>query len=153
MELEGVVERITMGLSRSFRGSISAHHSFGLRPSTFDFRSRGFVLIEVMVAVAIFALAVLALGQGVRNCIAAQVAREDDARAQRILENRMAEIELGVMTRQCLSGRRTPDRASLASHVRAWVARRNRLRRRVDWRFATADARIKLKRLYPSIEP
>ena len=62
--------------------------------------SRGFVLIEVMIAVAIFALAVLTLGQGVRNCIAAQIAKEDDERALRALENRVAEIELGAVPLQ-----------------------------------------------------
>jgi hypothetical protein len=64
----------------------------------------------------------------------------------------MAEIELGVMTRQCI-GHRTPDCGLLAAQVRAWTAARNRRRRRVDWRFTTSDARVKLKRLYPSIEP
>jgi hypothetical protein len=63
----------------------------------------------------------------------------------------MAEIELGVMARQCLDPR-TEDRAALADRVRSWVAQRNRARRRVDWRFTTAGARVKLKRLYPSIQ-
>jgi len=63
----------------------------------------------------------------------------------------MAEIELGVMARQCLAAR-TPDRPTLAAQVRAWVSARNRGRRRADWRFTTTDARVKLKRLYPSIE-
>ena len=57
----------------------------------------GFVLIEVMLAVAIFALAVLALGRCVENCIAAQIAKEDEERARQFLENRMAEIELGAV--------------------------------------------------------
>jgi type II secretion system protein I len=74
--------------------------AFDLRPSTFDLSPSGFVLIEVMIAVAIFAMAVLALGEGVRNCIAAQIAQEDDARAVRVLENRMAEIELGAVPLQ-----------------------------------------------------
>ena len=64
----------------------------------------------------------------------------------------MAEIELGVMARQCI-GHRMPDRESLAAQVRAWTAVRNRSHCRVDWRFTTSDARVKLKRLYPSIEP
>jgi hypothetical protein len=64
----------------------------------------------------------------------------------------MAEIELGVMGRQCI-GHRTPDRELLAAQVRAWTAARNRRHSRVDWRFTTSDARVKLKRLYPSIEP
>jgi hypothetical protein len=62
----------------------------------------------------------------------------------------VAEIELGVLARQCLD-RRIPDRATLQAEVAAWAARRNAAGGRVDWRFTTADARIKLKRLYPSV--
>ncbi len=62
----------------------------------------------------------------------------------------MAEIELGVMVRQCLS-RRIPDRATLEHEVSAWQNDRNAKVVKVDWRFTTADARIKLKRLYPEI--
>ena len=61
----------------------------------------------------------------------------------------MAEIELGILQRQCLD-RRLGDRATLTSEVAAWVATRNARVRRIDWRFTTADARIKLKRLYPA---
>jgi hypothetical protein len=63
----------------------------------------------------------------------------------------MAEIELSVMSRQCLD-RRLPDRPALEREVRAWEAERNAAGGRVDWRFTTDDARIKLKRLYPSTE-
>ena len=63
----------------------------------------------------------------------------------------MAEIELSVLTRQCLN-RRIPDREALKREVAAWEEQRNREIHTVDWRFTTADARIKLKRLYPSIE-
>jgi DDE superfamily endonuclease len=62
----------------------------------------------------------------------------------------MAEIELSVLARQCLD-RRIPDAGPLAGEVRAWETRRNTLGASVDWRFTTSDARIKLKRLYPSI--
>ena len=62
----------------------------------------------------------------------------------------MAEIEIGVMARQCLD-RRIPDRSVLRREATAWQARRNRDSIRVDWRFTTADARIRLKSLYPSI--
>lgn len=62
----------------------------------------------------------------------------------------MAEIELGVLAGQCLD-RRLADRASLEREVAAWEARRNAARRTIDWRFTTADARIKLKHLYPVI--
>lgn len=64
----------------------------------------------------------------------------------------MAEIELSVMGRQCLA-QRIPDKGTLTAAAAAWEARRNRHSLRIDWRFTTADARIKLKRLYPSILP
>jgi DDE superfamily endonuclease len=63
----------------------------------------------------------------------------------------MAEIELSVLAEQCLD-RRLADRATLEREVAAWQAARNRTRRTVDWRFTTADARIKLKHLYPATE-
>ena len=63
----------------------------------------------------------------------------------------MAEIEIGAMARQCLD-RRIPDRDSLRREVAAWQERRNRDSVRVDWRFTTDDARIRLKSLYPSIQ-
>lgn len=62
----------------------------------------------------------------------------------------MAEIELGVLIRQCLS-RRIPDKATLECEVAAWQTDRNAKLVKVDWRFTSADARIKLKHLYPEI--
>ena len=64
----------------------------------------------------------------------------------------MAEIELSVLGRQCL-GERLGDRERLAGEVAAWEADRNRRGAQTEWRFTTADARIKLKRLYPTIQP
>jgi transposase len=64
----------------------------------------------------------------------------------------MAEIELSVLARQCLAAR-IPGRAALTQQVAAWEKERNQHSVRVDWRFTTADARIKLKRLYPSVLP
>ncbi len=63
----------------------------------------------------------------------------------------MAEIELSVLATQCLE-RRLPDKESLQREVAAWEERRNHDSRTIDWQFTTADARIKLKRLYPSIQ-
>jgi transposase len=63
----------------------------------------------------------------------------------------MAEIEFSVLTRQCLD-RRIPDQETLKQHIAAWEKARNREAHTVDWRFTTTDARIKLKRLYPSIQ-
>jgi hypothetical protein len=63
----------------------------------------------------------------------------------------IAEMELSVLARQCLD-RRIPDAALLEGSVAAWQTRRNQTQVKVDWRFTTADARIKLKRLYPSIQ-
>ena len=62
----------------------------------------------------------------------------------------MAEIELSVLNRQCLN-RRIPNKDILIEEVAAWEQRRNQNSSPVDWRFTTEDARIKLKRLYPSI--
>ncbi len=60
----------------------------------------------------------------------------------------MAEIELSILRRQCLA-RRIPDQATLTAEVAAWEAARNTRSGTVNWRFTTADARIRLKRLYP----
>ena len=56
-----------------------------------------------------------------------------------------------MMVRQCLD-RRIPDQSVLRREVGAWQQQRNQDAIRVDWRFTTADARIKLKSLYPSIQ-
>ncbi len=64
----------------------------------------------------------------------------------------MAEIERSVLGRQCLD-RRIPDQETLRQEVSAWEHTRNTQGGRVDWRFTADDARIKLKRLYPSIKP
>jgi hypothetical protein len=63
----------------------------------------------------------------------------------------VAEIELSVLTSQCLD-RRIPDHVTLCKETKAWQIKRNELHKRVDWRFTTSDARIKLKRLYPKIQ-
>jgi hypothetical protein len=60
----------------------------------------------------------------------------------------MAEIELSVLSRQCLD-RRIADDTALRQEIAARAAPRNRAEARMDWRFTTADARIKLKHLYP----
>lgn len=62
----------------------------------------------------------------------------------------MAEIELSVLSRQCLS-RRIPDQDTLKHEINAWVTSRNASRTQMDWQFTTEDARIKLKKLYPTI--
>lgn len=63
----------------------------------------------------------------------------------------IAEIEFGILQRQCLN-RRIPEQATLRDEVAAWQKRRNTEALEVNWRFTTEDARIKLKRLYPSIQ-
>ena len=62
----------------------------------------------------------------------------------------IAEIELSVLSRQCLN-RRIPDAPTLVSEIEAWQSARNNRENKVSWQFTTADARIKLKRLYPSL--
>lgn len=62
----------------------------------------------------------------------------------------IAEIELNVMTRQCLS-RRLPSVEKLRKELSVWESERNNSYAKVDWQFKTADARIKLKSLYPHV--
>jgi hypothetical protein len=63
----------------------------------------------------------------------------------------MAEIELSVLGRECLA-QRIPDRETLAAAVAAWEQPRNTAGATIRWQFTTADARIKLERLYPCLE-
>lgn len=63
----------------------------------------------------------------------------------------MAETELSVLSRQCLD-RRIDDRNFMAREIAHWQADRNAANARINWQFKTADARIKLKRLYPSFD-
>jgi len=63
----------------------------------------------------------------------------------------MAEIELNVLIGQCLN-RRIADIESVHSEVRAWESARNKVKASVNWQFTAEDARIKLKRLYPTLE-
>jgi len=62
----------------------------------------------------------------------------------------MAESELGVLSSQCLD-RRIPDQQVLKEEVEAWEADRNSKHAKADWQFTAADARVKLKRLYPAL--
>jgi hypothetical protein len=62
----------------------------------------------------------------------------------------MAESELGVLSSQCLD-RRIPDKQTLVGEVNAWQHERNNHHAKADWQLTTANARIKLKHLYPSI--
>jgi hypothetical protein len=63
----------------------------------------------------------------------------------------MAETELSVLARQCLN-RRIDNVVALDREIRAWEKLRNEAECKIEWRFTTKDARIKLKRLYPSIQ-
>ena len=60
----------------------------------------------------------------------------------------MAEIELRELGTQCLN-RRIPDAATLRSEVAAWEQHRNKVPSAIEWQFTTADARTKLRTLYP----
>jgi hypothetical protein len=62
----------------------------------------------------------------------------------------MAESELSVLSRQCLD-RRIANKQTLIEEVAAWQDSRNKHHAKADWQFTTADARVKLKRLYPTI--
>ena len=63
----------------------------------------------------------------------------------------MAEIEIGILSRQCLS-RYIPAKQRMAREVAAWEARRNQAHASIDWQVTAADARLKLKKLYPVIQ-
>lgn len=62
----------------------------------------------------------------------------------------MAEIEIGIMCRQALA-KPLPDMQSFKKQIKSWTLRRNVECSKVNWHFTTADARIKLKRLYPTV--
>jgi DDE superfamily endonuclease len=62
----------------------------------------------------------------------------------------MAESELSVVSGQCLN-RRIPDKQTLTNEIAAWEQDRNKKHTKADWQFTTADARVKLKRLYPAL--
>ena len=61
----------------------------------------------------------------------------------------MAESELGVLATQCLD-RRIPDKQTLTREITAWQNNRNKHHAKANWQFTTADARVKMKSLYPS---
>jgi hypothetical protein len=61
----------------------------------------------------------------------------------------MAEIELSILSRQCM-GDYIESRSQLARRIGRWERERNKRQAGIDWRFTTADARIKLKQLYPT---
>jgi len=63
----------------------------------------------------------------------------------------MAEIELNVLMGQCLAGR-IPNIDKIKSHVQAWQVSRNNKNAKINWQFKTEDARIKLRRLYPTFK-
>jgi DDE superfamily endonuclease len=62
----------------------------------------------------------------------------------------LAESELSVLSSQCLD-RRIPDKQTLSEEVATWEATRNKNHTTADWQFTTADARVRLKRLYPAM--
>jgi DDE superfamily endonuclease len=62
----------------------------------------------------------------------------------------MAESELSVLSRQCLD-RRIPDKQTLSDEVIAWHNSRNKRHAKANWQFTTADARVKLRKLYPAL--
>jgi hypothetical protein len=63
----------------------------------------------------------------------------------------IAEIELSAMQKQCLKSRRIETAEELATQLKAWAVRRNQEQTKVDWQFTAANARTKLKRLYPKV--
>jgi len=63
----------------------------------------------------------------------------------------MAEIELSILSRQCLD-RRIPDQETLKKEIASWQETRNATAQPMEWRFTNEDARVKLKKPYPSLK-
>ena len=63
----------------------------------------------------------------------------------------MVEIELSVLSRQCLN-RRIPNQETMKREIAAWEQERNEQKATVNWRFTNQDARVKLERLYPQLD-
>ncbi len=63
----------------------------------------------------------------------------------------MVEIELSVLSRQCLN-RRIPNQETMKRETAAWEQERNEQKATVNWRFTNQDARVKLERLYPQLD-
>jgi len=63
----------------------------------------------------------------------------------------VAEIELGILSKQCLN-RRIDSSSKLQAELEAWTVERNQMKSKVSWQFSTEDARVKLKHLYPVFE-
>jgi hypothetical protein len=131
------------------------------RRTALDFAHRIRVLVEELYPTA--EKVVLVLDNLNTHTPAALYEAFEPAEARRLLERleihhtpkhaswlNRAETELSVLARQCLDRRRA-EREILASEVAAWEEKRKVAVVKVDWQFTTADARIKLKRLYPSI--
>jgi len=63
---------------------------------------------------------------------------------------KMAEIELSILSPQCLD-RRIPNHETLKMEIAAWQEKRNAMAQPMEWRFTNEDARVKLKKLYPTL--
>jgi len=107
---------------------------------------------------------VLVMDQLNTHCVASLYQAFGPAEARRIAERLeihhtpkhgswldMAEIELSVLARQCLD-RRIEDKPTLVREVAAWESNRNAKSVKANWRFTAADARIKLRKLYPTVD-
>jgi len=79
-----------------------------------------------------------------------EVADRPHAQARQLAKR--GEVELAVMEKQSIGGR-VPDAIVLTERAKSWEHDRNSAKVKVNWQFTTADARIKLRRLYPQIQP
>ena len=79
------------------------------------------------------------------------IAKFEQEYKQQVKTNDIAEIELRVLTKQCLN-RRIAAIETLRQETKAWEHERNAKQTGVDWQFTTEDARIRLKRLYPQYQ-
>lgn len=101
-------------------------------------KAGGFMLLEALLAVTIFALGVLALGRCVSGCLSAVRLKEEDALARRALENRWAEIESGAvqMTNESTEELKPPFEGMTLKTVRVPVEKKNEKDEKVEGIFA-----------------
>jgi len=98
---------LLLGKSSLDGGVRSAHRLGHLHLAMIVRNRRGFVLLEIMLGVMVFALGVLALGRSLSNCVVAESARQETERARLALANRMAEVEADEISTEKKPERRT----------------------------------------------
>ena len=110
----------------------------GRTPRTRRGKAHGFMLLEALLAVTIFALGVLTLGRCVSGCVSAERLKEEDALARRALENRWAEIESGAvpLTNESTEDLKAPFEGMKLKMTRVAVTKTNEKDEKIEGIFA-----------------